>query len=139
MAYSRYWIERGDRFYGHHDHQISHHWISPLWSNLKELVSRHEVTKQTDLVARLHAACTSRCCDVCNHPFYYELKPASGPPMAPETALIWLNFELNWTWAMMGHQTDQIKYQCSGSMLFFVSSIHRRQISKSLVLSSIAN
>ncbi|GFX58875.1 hypothetical protein TNCV_805791 [Trichonephila clavipes] len=45
-------------FYGHHDHQISHHWIffPPMSQGIA--VSRRGDT-QMDLAARLHAACTS--------------------------------------------------------------------------------
>ncbi|GBM23193.1 hypothetical protein AVEN_159875-1 [Araneus ventricosus] len=38
-----------------------------LWDYLKELVYQDLVTTESQLVARLHAACKSRCCNVCSH------------------------------------------------------------------------
>ncbi|GFU60772.1 uncharacterized protein TNCV_627161 [Trichonephila clavipes] len=51
-------------FYGQHDHQILHCWITFLWGHLKEL-HRDVVTTQTGEVVHLNAACTSFTCRNC--------------------------------------------------------------------------
>ncbi|GFS67104.1 uncharacterized protein TNCV_3416041 [Trichonephila clavipes] len=53
-AYPSHWIGSGG-FYDHQDYQIPYHCIG----SFKELMHRNVMTPQTDLVARLHATCTS--------------------------------------------------------------------------------